>query len=69
MVLVDQCSEPTNEADITVFDPQIIKSTATYNDPRHIPEGICAGIVGGQMVVEDRRIQDARPDRLLAPGA
>ena len=42
-------------ADITVFDPATVASTATYDQPRSFPVGIPYVIVNGVVVVDDGR--------------
>jgi N-acyl-D-amino-acid deacylase len=39
-------------ADLVVFDPATIADTATYEDPRHYPDGIDYVLVNGETVVE-----------------
>ena len=55
-------------ADLVVFDPRCVRSTATYDEPRDYPEGIEWVIVGGQAVVERGRHTGARPGRVLRRG-
>ncbi|CAM4314680.1 D-aminoacylase [Nocardiopsis rhodophaea] len=44
---------PGAAADITVFDPEAIASTATYDNPRGTPEGIPHVLVNGEFTVRD----------------
>ena len=39
-------------ADITVFDPQIVRDTATFIDPHRYPDGIDYVLVNGTVVIE-----------------
>ena len=39
-------------ADVVVFDPDRVRSNATYDEPRRFPDGIDWVIVGGEVVVE-----------------
>jgi dihydroorotase/N-acyl-D-amino-acid deacylase len=56
-------------ADVSVFDPKIIKDSATYNDPLHYSTGIRFVFVNGRPVVWDGAITDERPGRALrGPG-
>jgi N-acyl-D-amino-acid deacylase len=56
-------------ADIVIFDPAIIRDTATYNDPLHYSTGINAVFVNGKPVVLDGRITGERPGKALrGPG-
>jgi len=56
-------------ADIVIFDPVRVRSTATYEEPRSYPEGIDWVIVAGEVVVEEGRHTGARPGRSLRRGA
>jgi len=40
-------------ADVVVFDPNIVRDLATYDEPRQYPEGIPYVIVNGQIVKRD----------------
>jgi len=55
-------------ADLVVFDPELVRSTATYEEPRSFPEGIDWVIVAGEPVVADGRHTGARPGRMLRRG-
>ena len=60
---------PGMMADITVFDPNTIKDTATYNDPLHYSVGVKFVFVNGRPVVWDGAITEERPGRALrGPG-
>jgi N-acyl-D-amino-acid deacylase len=52
-------------ADLVVLDPDRVRSTATYDEPRSFPEGIDWVIVAGQVVVDDGVHTGARPGRVL----
>ena len=54
-------------ADLVVFDPERIRSNATYEDPRRFPDGIEWVVVGGEVVVQGGRHTGARPGRVLRP--
>jgi N-acyl-D-amino-acid deacylase len=43
---------PGYAADLVVFDPEKIMDTATYEDPKHFPEGISHVLVNGAKAVE-----------------
>jgi len=43
---------PGYAADLVVFDPQTILDTATYEDPKHFPEGISHVLVNGTKAIE-----------------
>ncbi|HSK52697.1 MAG TPA: amidohydrolase family protein [Clostridia bacterium] len=55
-------------ADVVVFDPATIRSTATYEEPRSYPVGIETVIVNGTIVVEDARHTGATPGRAIRLG-
>jgi N-acyl-D-amino-acid deacylase len=46
---------PGLAADVVCFDPLAVQDTATYEDPRQLPEGIPYVIVNGRVVVDDGR--------------
>ena len=52
-------------ADLVVFDPQLVRSTATYEEPRSFPEGIDWVFVAGEAVVAEGRHTRARPGSVL----
>ena len=55
-------------ADLVVFDPATVRSTATIDEPRSFPEGIEHVLVAGELVVEGGRHTGARPGRTLRHG-
>ena len=55
-------------ADIVVFDPERVRSNATYEEPRRFPDGIEWVIVGGEPVVDRGRHTGARAGRVLRRG-
>jgi N-acyl-D-amino-acid deacylase len=55
-------------ADITVFDPATVASTATFEEPRSFPVGIPYVIVNGVVVVDDGTHTGALPGRALRRG-
>ena len=53
-------------ADVVVFDPERVRSNATYDEPRQFPDGIEWVVVGGDVVVENGgRHTGARSGRVL----
>jgi N-acyl-D-amino-acid deacylase len=46
---------PGMAADVVCFDPETVRDTATYEEPRRIPVGIPYVIVNGRVVVDDGR--------------
>jgi N-acyl-D-amino-acid deacylase len=55
-------------ADLVVFDPATVRSTATYDEPRSYPVGIEQVIVAGRLVVADGVHTGATPGRALRLG-
>jgi N-acyl-D-amino-acid deacylase len=53
------------KADIVIFDPARVRDTATFEKPHSYAEGVNYVIVNGQLVVENGKITDARPGRVL----
>jgi len=56
-------------ADLVIFDPDRVRSNATYEDPRRFPDGIEWVVIGGEVVVEPGRHTGARPGRVLRHGS
>ena len=56
---------PGAHADLVIFDPELVRDVATYQDPKREPEGIAWVIVNGQLVCDHGRHTGARPGRLL----
>jgi N-acyl-D-amino-acid deacylase len=46
---------PGMYADVTCFDPATVRDTATYEDPRRLPEGIPYVLVNGRLAVDGGR--------------
>ena len=56
-------------ADITIFDPTMVRDVATFEDPNHYSVGIKHVFVNGKRVVADGKITAERPGRPLhGPG-
>jgi N-acyl-D-amino-acid deacylase len=55
-------------ADVVVFDPETVRATATYEEPRSYPVGIDWVIVNGVVVVADGAHTGALPGRALRRG-
>ena len=55
-------------ADIVVFDPATVRSTATYEQPRSHPEGIDTVVVNGTLVVDGGAHTSATPGRGIRLG-
>jgi N-acyl-D-amino-acid deacylase len=56
-------------ADLVVFDPERVRSNATYAEPRRYPDGIRHVIVNGMPVVDDGAMTEARPGRTIRRAA
>lgn len=52
-------------ADLVIFDPQNIRDTATYNNPRQFAEGIRYVIVNGRIVLREGQFTGSRPGKAL----
>jgi N-acyl-D-amino-acid deacylase len=52
-------------AGVTCIDPETIRDTATYEDPRRQPEGILYVLVNGVVTVDDGRRTGALAGRAL----
>ncbi|QXJ23253.1 D-aminoacylase [Actinomadura graeca] len=52
-------------ADLVLFDPQTVRDTATFDDPRRQAGGIPYVLVGGTAVIADGRPTGALPGRAL----
>ncbi len=55
-------------ADIVIFDPEKINDRATFEDPFHFPDGVSHVLINGMTVVEDGRVKDVLPGRVLRNG-
>ena len=55
-------------ADVVVFDPATVRSTATYDEPRSYPIGIEQVIVAGTLVIANGIHTGATPGRALRHG-
>jgi N-acyl-D-amino-acid deacylase len=55
-------------ADLVVFDPQRVRSNATYDSPRQFPDGIEHVAVNGKLVVDGGAHTGALPGRALRRG-
>lgn len=55
-------------ADLVVFDPETVRSNATYDEPRRFPTGIHHVVVNGMLVVRDGDHTGATPGRGIRLG-
>lgn len=56
---------PGMDADLVVFDPDRVGTTATFDDPKQYPSGIPHVIVAGEFVVQDGERTNAFPGRAI----
>ncbi|MGA8154588.1 MAG: D-aminoacylase [Terriglobales bacterium] len=56
---------PGMAADITIFDPEKVSDTATFEDPSRYPAGIPYVIVNGIVVIDQGKHSGALPGRVL----
>ena len=56
---------PGMAADVVCFDPETVRDTATYEEPRRVPEGIPYVIVNGRPVVDEGSHTGDLPGRAL----
>jgi len=56
---------PGMDADLVVFDPYVIGSPATYEQPKQFPEGIPHVVVNGEFVVRDGEVTGETPGRVI----
>jgi N-acyl-D-amino-acid deacylase len=56
---------PGMAADLVAFDPETVRDTATYEEPKQQPEGIPYVCVNGSLVVDDGRHTGELPGRAL----
>jgi N-acyl-D-amino-acid deacylase len=59
---------PGMAADLVCFDPETVRDTATYENPKQLPEGIPTVAVNGRVVVDDGRHTGDLPGRALRGG-
>ena len=56
-------------ADVTVFDPQKIAESATYDDPHQYAQGISTVVVNGTVVIDSGEHTGALPGKVLRRGS
>ena len=59
---------PGMAADVVCFDPETVRDTATYEEPRSFPDGIPYVLVNGRFAVDDGRHTGDLPGRALRAG-
>jgi len=55
-------------ADLTIFNPQVVRDLATYADPHHFPQGIESVIVNGELTVHRGEHLGARSGKVFRAG-
>jgi len=56
---------PGMAADLAVFDAARVRDPATFAEPHQYAEGFSLVVVNGEIVLENGRVTDARPGRVL----
>jgi N-acyl-D-amino-acid deacylase len=59
---------PGMAADLVCLDPETVRDTATYENPKQLPEGIPTVAVNGRLVVDEGRHTGDLPGRALRRG-
>jgi N-acyl-D-aspartate/D-glutamate deacylase len=54
-------------ADLVVFDPKTVADKATFTEPHQYPTGIPFVFVNGVAVVDDGKLTQATPGKVLTP--
>src|SRR5499427_6481348 len=57
---------PGMKADVVIFDPERVRDRATFADPHQYAEGVSFVIVNGTIVLDDGKMTEARPGRVLS---
>jgi len=60
---------PGMDADLVAFDPAVVASPATYDDPEQFPEGLPHVLVNGTFVVRDGAVTGATPGDAIRKGS
>jgi dihydroorotase/N-acyl-D-amino-acid deacylase len=55
-------------ADVVIFDPETIRDRATFENPNQLSEGMRFVLVNGVPVIEDGKMTDALPGKVLRMG-
>ncbi|HYS55101.1 MAG TPA: D-aminoacylase [Thermoanaerobaculia bacterium] len=56
---------PGMKADIVIFDPNTVADKATFAQPHQYAVGVSYVIVNGVFIIDDGKVTDARPGRVL----
>lgn len=62
------CIRKGFRADLTLFDPERFADTATFDAPRRHPEGLTAVVIGGEVILENGELTEARPGGFVRAG-
>jgi N-acyl-D-aspartate/D-glutamate deacylase len=54
-----------SKADLTVFDPNVVRDRATFDQPHQYAEGVALVVVNGEVVFENGAMTGKRPGRVL----
>jgi N-acyl-D-amino-acid deacylase len=52
-------------ADVVVFDPEMVRDVATFDDPNRLSEGMEYVLINGVPVIENGKMTGARPGKVL----
>ena len=52
-------------ADVVVFDPEMVREVATFDDPNRLSEGMEYVLINGVPVIENGKMTGARPGKVL----
>jgi dihydroorotase/N-acyl-D-amino-acid deacylase len=55
-------------ADVVIFDPETIRDRATFENPNQLSEGMRFVLVNGVPVIEEGKMTDALPGKVLRMG-
>ena len=55
-----------SKADLTVFDPNVVRDLATFDQPHQYAEGVALVVVNGEVVFENGAMTGKRPGRVLS---
>ena len=57
--------KPGMDADVVVFDPEVVSSSASYENPRQYPQGISHVFVNGEAVVAESDVTQNKPGEVI----
>lgn len=59
---------PGMDADLVVFDPDLVQSRATFEKPNQYPTGITDVLVNGELIVRDAQMTGNTPGKIIRKG-